>query len=44
MTAHAPHGPTPQGQHHDHETDIYDLGLQADLAMWQRTPIEGDRF
>lgn len=26
--------------HHDHENDINDLGLQADLAMWHKKPVE----
>jgi protocatechuate 3,4-dioxygenase beta subunit len=31
---------THQGPTEGHEPDIYDLGLQADLAMWQHSPIE----
>ncbi|MFN8538172.1 MAG: hypothetical protein U0232_11930 [Thermomicrobiales bacterium] len=33
---------TQQGQSASH--GINDLGLQADLAMWTRSPIERNRF
>jgi protocatechuate 3,4-dioxygenase beta subunit len=31
-------------QHEQHDVDIYDLGLQADLAMWTRKPVERRRI
>ena len=30
-------------QHHDHEPDMYDLGLNADLEQWTRTPVDRRR-